>query len=152
MTRDELISALEEVSCLGSRELDFWCWWYGKSTESSKAHPRPPPADYVESNLNSWANAFSPTRSLDAALMLIPTGARLWELGQWDDNGTPSGWFCTVRRWEQIDGVWGERAFEAFEFEEGNVPPLAPTAALAVCIAALRSHVVTAQPEPEDAP
>jgi hypothetical protein len=151
MTRDELIAALERAS-EGNRNLDFWCWWYGRSSEASKAAPQPPPADYVESNLSASlrahadarANAFSPTHSLDAALRLIPPGARLRELGQRDDNGTQAGWFCTILRWEQIDGVWGERAFEAFE--------LAPTPALAVCIAALRSHAATAQPEPEDVP
>lgn len=73
MTRTDLIAGLLS-SIDGSRELDFWCWWYGRSTESGKADPKPPPEDYVRAALIS-NDAPRYTRSIEAALTLAPEGA-----------------------------------------------------------------------------
>ncbi len=68
MTRPELIVALEAAP-EGSRELDFWCWWYGRSTEADKPVPKPPGGEYVRDKMG-YAWTFRPTSSLDAALSL----------------------------------------------------------------------------------
>jgi hypothetical protein len=72
MTRPELIAALE-AGVPPSREIDFWCWWYGASTEAGKPDPRPPPEDYVRDKVGyPWT--FRPTTSLDDAMRLVPDG------------------------------------------------------------------------------
>lgn len=82
------------------------------------------------------------TTSLDAAITLVPKGARIRELGQWWDIDRPGGWFCNIMRWERDEQLHLiERAY-TFGFAESDtqMPQTAPTAALAVCIAALKMH------------
>ena len=82
------------------------------------------------------------TTSIDAALTLVPKNGRLSTLGQWDDNGSPSGWFCCILRWSREIGGWQELEFSIGipERDATEVPPLAATPALALCIAALKAR------------
>ncbi|TAL02651.1 MAG: hypothetical protein EPO08_06465 [Rhodospirillaceae bacterium] len=141
MTRDELISRLGNTES-SSKELDFWCWWYGKSTEADKPNPMPPPEDYVESNLMSHANSFAPTLSVDAALRMVPENARVRELGQWWDMDHPGGWFCNVMQWERDKNLNLIERCYVYGFSDSDIrmPILAPTAAIAICIAALKAR------------
>lgn len=113
----------------GSRRLDFWCWWYGKSTESTKPDPEPPPTDYVEASLR---HDDSPryTTSLDAALTLVPEG---YEWAQWPNQG--GGRVCSV--WKPAERVI--KPDEPLPFRTDPVP-IGATAALALCIAVLRAR------------
>lgn len=70
MTLPELIAALEKADG-PDRELDFWCWWYGGSTEAHKPLPSIPPSDYVAAH--RYTVGFY-TASIDAGLRLIPKG------------------------------------------------------------------------------
>jgi hypothetical protein len=81
------------------------------------------------------------TESIDAALTLVPSGARLRELGQWGDNGRPGGWFACVLRWQREIGGWCEVPYDygVPDHDTDRVPPLAPNGAIAVCIAALKA-------------
>jgi hypothetical protein len=135
MTRDEVIFALT-IAREGTRELDFWCWWYGASTEAAKKDPMPPDPNYVEDKLSrrydqDWGDG--PSRSVDWALKLIPVGWVIplgsglhqavhsgewfwdWALAQLSKHG--AGWVC-------ID--W--RIYRP------------PTPALALCIVALMAR------------
>ena len=83
------------------------------------------------------------TRSADAALTLVPGDARVRELGQWWDVNAPGGWFCSVMRWEydaQARVVERAYTFGFSEDDSGKMPPTAPTAAIALCIASLRAR------------
>ncbi len=77
MTRSELITLLE-TNPQSSREIDFWCWWYGCSTEADKPNPLPPDEDYVKDKISyNWT--FRPTESIDDAIRLIPIQA-IWTI------------------------------------------------------------------------
>lgn len=81
VTRDGLVAALRTAT-EGSRLLDFWCWWYGMSIEASKLDPQPPPDDCVRDAMGSHASpGCSPTRSLDWALQMLPSGLD-WHVGR----------------------------------------------------------------------
>jgi hypothetical protein len=85
--------------------------------------------------------ASSYTGSIDAALRLVPAGGRLLELGQWDDNGKPAGWFAQVTRWiKTSDDTWTDQVFAHGIEEDGVMPKLAPNGAIALCIAALKAR------------
>jgi hypothetical protein len=89
------------------------------------------------------------TASVDAALTLIPEGARVRELGQWWDINAPGGWFCNIMRWEYIGSGITERAY-TFGFAEDDsekMPRAAPNAAIALCIAALKARASIPQAE-----
>lgn len=90
-------------------------------------------------------NAPDYTHSIDAALTAMPPGARLRELGQWDDNGSPGGWFAIISRYIKT----GEHSWEIREFSYGipdpmdfapKVPTLAPNGAIAVLIPILKAR------------
>lgn len=81
------------------------------------------------------------TASLDAAMTLVPEGARVREVGQWDDNGKPSGWFACVMKWERHIGGWRYVSYMHGILDEDKIPDLAPNGAIALCIAALRARM-----------
>lgn len=68
MTLDELIAALEAATG-PSRELDFWCWWWGKASHNGEL----PDADYAAANIKNDPGPRY-TASIDAALTLVPEG------------------------------------------------------------------------------
>lgn len=66
---DDLIEMIERATG-PDRELDFWCWWYGASTESKKANPKPPPEDYAARGIRSASPPY--TASAEASYSLLP--------------------------------------------------------------------------------
>jgi hypothetical protein len=83
------------------------------------------------------------TTSIDAALTLVPENGRLLELGQWQDNGKPTGWFAQVTRWLKTgEHSWLDKGFAYGVPEQGatELPKLAPNGAIALCIAALKAR------------
>lgn len=84
--------------------------------------------------------------SVDAAMMLVPKGARIRELGQWWDIDRPAGWFCNVMRWERDETLALIERSYAYGFTENDtkMPRTALTPAIAVCIAALKcQHAIS---------
>lgn len=88
------------------------------------------------------------TESIDDALTLVPSNGRLLELGQWQDNGQPDGWFAQVTKWIK-DGEhgWIDQGFSygVPEYGATKKPPLAPNGAIALCIAALKARALSQQ-------
>jgi hypothetical protein len=90
-------------------------------------------------------NCHTYTWSIDDALTLLPDGARLRELGQWDDNGQPGGWYCDINQYWQTGSGWEVRSFsygipDPMDYHP-KVPPLAFNGAIAVSIAALKARL-----------
>jgi hypothetical protein len=131
MTRDEVISALT-IAREGTRELDFWCWWYGASAEAAKKDPRPPDPDYVKERLGEWWTA-GPSRSVDWALKLIPNGWVI-PLKSGLHQAIHSGeWF-----WDCALAKLGTRGSGWVCIDWRSYRP--PTPALALCIVALMAR------------
>ena len=132
MTRDELIAALRATS-EGSRKLDFWCWWYGISTEAERPIPYQPDEDYVLNKMAWWYDENGPSRSVDWALRMIPEGWFLWMLREMrkpriyrGDRYEPLGRYeCDL---QLVDG--------GGKLQHGE----AATPALAICVAALEAR------------
>lgn len=96
-------------------------------------------------DLPGWPPYF--TASIDAAITLVPKGARLRELGQWDDNGQPGGWFCDINQYRETEDGWVIDSFsygvpDPMDYHP-KVPPLASNGAVAICIAALKARAVS---------
>jgi len=130
MTRDEVIFALT-IAREGTRELDFWCWWYGASTEAAKKDPRPPDPDYVKDKLRGWTAL--PSRSVDWALKLIPDG---WvvPLNHGLHQAIHSGewfWGCALAQLSTHGSGWVCIDWRSYR---------PPTPALALCIVALMAR------------
>jgi hypothetical protein len=137
MTRDEVILALT-IAREGTRELDFWCWWYGASTEAVKKDPMPPDPplrqrpDYIEERLGGWTTA-GPSRSVDWALKLIPDGWVIplnYGLSQAVHHGE---WFwdCALAKLSTHGAGWVCIDWRSYR---------PPTPALALCIVALMAR------------
>ena len=121
MTRDELIAALEAATG-PSRELDWWVWWYGKSTEATAPNPRPPGEEYIRDSLEA-NNSPRYTASIDAALTLVPKG---WMVELWTAQPTDTErWNSRVAAYYHPNHkYYGENAYTA----------------IALCIAALKAR------------
>lgn len=125
MTLPELIAALE-ADAPETRELSFWIWWHGASTEAGKNYE--PPEDYVRSNIEApWT--FRPMSSIDAAVTLVRKGC-MWFVGHIDPS---------------------DMRFAATVSERGSVGVpawrgIAAGAPRAVCIAALRARLDRSAP------
>lgn len=112
MTLDELIARLEAATG-PSRELDFWCWWWGKASHDGEL----PDADYVTANIKSDPGPRY-TASIDAALTLVPEG---WEWCAYGAGGAD---------------VWWPEGLHAQKMTYAASP------AVALCIAAIRARAV----------
>jgi hypothetical protein len=128
----DLIERLEKA--IGpDRELDFWCWWYGASTESRKTNPQPPPEDYVVDNLkHNGSPRF--TGSFDAAKTLIPAGL-YWHAGEGKTRADEPLGAASIIAPGTLETI--------AEAEHASV-------IIALCIAALASRPVPAEPTPAE--
>jgi hypothetical protein len=113
-TLADLIARLEAATG-PSRELDFWCWWWGKAVHDGQ----PPDADYAAANIRR-ADAPLYTASIDAALTLVLDDAC---------------WTISVPRQPDMSG----RRYWA-SLRSNHPGARGSTPAIALCIAALKAR------------
>lgn len=138
MSIEKLIARLDAAN-KGSRDLDYRIaqaignkWMEGVSEGES---PPFAPRSIADRTIPGY------TTKVDGALTLVPENARVRELGQWWDVSRPGGWFCSVARWEYDNKLLLVERYYTYGFaDDDRMPKTAPTAALAVCIAALKAR------------
>lgn len=142
MTREELIAALEAAT-EGSEELDAYVLAYKLGATAEKAKPEsrfngrwclylPPRTSFDgDRRLAGVIEECGPTRSLDAALKLVPEGFAVRDFIIWP--GIPST-LTVLGTHKERDGIYWHHV------EDGRWEASGATPALALCIAALKAR------------